>query len=121
MKTKLIITSLLTALSLPVHAEVYKCQINGKIVYQQSPCPGQVDTAQPMKVNIRDTGNGGIRESEYTAVANIYAKEASEAQARVKALEQKAKRLAEQRKELIEEKRHQEMVRATILSGNLSR
>ena len=121
MKTKLIITSLLTVLSFPVHAEVYKCQVNGKVVYQQSPCPGQVDTAQPMKVDTHDTGNGGIRESEHAAVAKIYAREVAEAQARAKALEQETKRLAEQRKELIEEKRHREMVRATILSGNLPR
>ena len=42
MKTKLIITSLLTALSLPVHAEVYMCKINGKPVFQDKQCDGFV-------------------------------------------------------------------------------
>lgn len=51
MKTKLIIAALLTTLSLPVHAEVYGCKVNGTPVFQDRPCAGQVDTAQPMDLN----------------------------------------------------------------------
>lgn len=50
MKTKLIVSAVLLTLSLPVHAGVYKCNVNGQTVYQQGPCAGQVDTAQPMKI-----------------------------------------------------------------------
>lgn len=119
MKTKLIVSAVLLSLALPVHAGVYKCNVNGQTVYQQGPCAGQVDTAQPMSVDTRDTGNGGMRESEYRALANIYALEAAKAEGRAKALEKENERLEARRKELIEEKHHQEMVRATILSGNL--
>lgn len=66
MRTKLIVTALLTALSIPVSAEVFKCQVDGKTVYQQSPCAidNQGNESGKMKVNTRDTGAGGIRESE---------------------------------------------------------
>lgn len=57
MKTKLIVAAVMTTLSFPISAEVYKC---GN-VYQQSPCAGQVDTASPMKLNLKDTGNGDTR------------------------------------------------------------
>ena len=66
MRTKLIVTALLTALSIPVSAEVFKCQVDGKTVYQQRPCAidNQGNESGKMKVNTRDTGAGGIRESE---------------------------------------------------------
>ncbi len=64
MNKKLIVAALLTAFSLPVSAEVFKCTVDGKTVYQQTSCAGQVDTVQPMKISTKDTGAGGIRESE---------------------------------------------------------
>lgn len=47
---KLIVTALLAGMSISAYGEVYKCQVDGKTVYQQSPCAGQVDTAQPVKI-----------------------------------------------------------------------
>ncbi len=41
----------------------YKCQVDGKTVYQQLPCAGQ-----ELVLNTKDTGNGGLRESETTFV-----------------------------------------------------
>lgn len=109
MKTKLIAVAILTALSTQVHAEVYKCGNT----YQQSPCAGQVDTAQPMKVVTKDTGNGGIRESEQSMIDDIRNREIAAAEARKKALE-------EEQKKLEEERRHKEMVDATIVAGALA-
>lgn len=67
MKTKIIVAALLTTFSVSVGAEVFKCQVDGKTVYQQSPCAidNQGNESGKIKVNTRDTGAGGIRESEF--------------------------------------------------------
>ena len=104
-KLAIALTLSLTASS--AFAGAYKCQVDGKTVYQQLPCAGQ-----ELVLNTKDTGNGGLRDSEYKALNDVYERELARATGRARAL-------ATQRKELIEERRHQEMVRATILSGNL--
>lgn len=42
MKTRLIVAALLTTLSTQSYAEVYKCQVSGKTVFQDKPCDGFV-------------------------------------------------------------------------------
>lgn len=111
---KLALTLTLSLTTSTVFAGAYKCQVDGKTVYQQLPCAGQ-----ELVLNTKDTGNGGLRDSEYKALIDIHKREVAAADARLDAIKQEQKILNEQRKELIEERRHKEMVRATILSGNL--
>lgn len=62
---------MLITFSMPISAEVFKCTTDGKIVYQQTPCSGQMNTEQPMKIDTRDTGNGGMRESEVAVLTEL--------------------------------------------------
>lgn len=70
-KLAIALTLSLTASS--AFAGAYKCQVDGKIVYQQLPCAGQ-----ELVLNTKDTGNGGLGESETTFIKNQQEKNDSE-------------------------------------------
>lgn len=58
MKLKSIAFAVTVVLSSSAYAGAYKCQVDGKTVYQQSPCTGQTETATEMKIvdNGKSTG-----------------------------------------------------------------
>ena len=70
---KLAIALALSLTASSAFAGAYKCQVDGKTVYQQLPCAGQ-----ELVLNTKDTGNVGLRKSETTFIKNQQEKNDSE-------------------------------------------
>jgi len=77
LKTILIFLTLSTITTTVLAADVFKCNVDGKIIYQQSPCT--TGSGQRMDIQINDTGVKGLRESEQRALESIDQRERGEA------------------------------------------
>jgi len=73
---RLPLTAVLLTATVAAHAGVYKCEVDGKTVYQQTPCAAGVATT---RVEIQRTPassrTGGLRASEMQAVQGIVQRE----------------------------------------------
>jgi len=77
LKIILIFLTLGTITTAVLAADVFKCNVDGKIIYQQSPCT--TSNGQRMDIQINDTGVKGLRESEQRALESINQRERIEA------------------------------------------
>ncbi|HRD68256.1 MAG TPA: DUF4124 domain-containing protein [Candidatus Competibacter sp.] len=74
MYKKLILSFFYLWLIQPVNAQIYKCQVEGKTVYSQTPCGADKQEIQ-LKTQPASSQNSGLREGEEKMLEQIRARE----------------------------------------------
>lgn len=83
---KTIIAALSLIVASPVIADVYRCGNT----YQSAPCE---EASSPINIDTRDTGNGGMRDSERDAINAIHAADVAGAKAKLEAAQRRAEEI----------------------------